>query len=73
MDEEIKKLHRISDTPEERLLESSGDPIGDRIVGILLGFAEDLRERDDWIDLITTRRAREEIKQLLKDHKEGKI
>lgn len=59
--------------PEDRMRELSGDPLYDRIVGILIGFAEVLQKRDNWIDVITTRRAREEINQLLKDHKGGKL
>lgn len=59
--------------PEDRLRELSNDPLRDRIVGILVGFAEILRERDMWIDILTIRRAEKEIKELLGDHKGGKI
>lgn len=73
MDDELKKKWEVSDNPEKRIKESTGDALEDRIAGILVGFAQKLRERDNWIDIITTRRARVEIHQLLKDHKDGKI
>ena len=59
--------------PEERIKESSGSLLDDRIIGILIGFHRTCVERDLWIDIITIREAREEIKQLLEDYKAGKL
>ena len=59
--------------PEERLGGASGDPLYDRVAGILVGFKYALEERGGWMDIITTRTARKEIKQLLKDYKAGNI
>jgi hypothetical protein len=70
---ELKKSYGVKDSPEERLSELSGNLLDDRISGILVGFADKLKERKGWIDIITVRAAKEEIKQLLKDYKKGKI
>jgi len=61
------------DNPEHRLRESFGDPMTDKIMGILIGFKEKLVEREMWMDIITTRTAEREILQLLEDYKDGKI
>jgi len=73
MDSELKKIYEISDTPEERFDGTTGNLLEDRITGILIGFAQKVKERDGWVDIITTRRARVEIYNLLKDYKKGKI
>lgn len=70
---ELKKSYGVKDSPEERLSELSGNLLDDRISGILVGFADKLKERKGWIDIITVRTAKKEIKQLLKDYKKGKI
>ncbi|MCP4373523.1 MAG: hypothetical protein GY797_36280 [Deltaproteobacteria bacterium] len=61
------------DNPESRLRESYGDPLTDKIIGILIGFKDKLEEREMWLDIITTRQAEREIRQLLKDQKDGKF
>ena len=53
--------------PELRIRETSGDPLYDRIVGILIGYSRIYDMRDGWIDIITTRDAEKEIKQLILD------
>ena len=61
------------DEPEKRVAESFGDPLTDKIIGILIGFKAKLEERDMWMDIITTRQAEREIRQLLKEYKDGKL
>lgn len=54
--------------PRERIRELSGNYTNDVITGILVGFAHTLKERDNWIDIITVREASDEIKALIKHH-----
>lgn len=59
--------------PENRIKGTYGDPLTDKIIGILLGFKETLIKRDLWMDIITIREAKEEIQQLIKEQiKESK-
>ncbi len=51
--------------PRSRLREQSGNFLNDTIDGILIGFAEVLHKRGDHIDIITTRKANAEIRDLI--------
>lgn len=63
--EEYKLVLEIK--PEDRIIEKSNDPISDKIIGILIGYSKSYDMRDGWIDIITTRDAEREIKQLIID------
>lgn len=56
------------DDPRDRVRELSGNYVDDMITGILIGFSNTLKERDHWIDIITIREAKKEIKALIKEH-----
>lgn len=76
VDESTKTQLGMLNRPEERTCgfhEDQAIDINQRIAGILVGFAHKMKERGDWIDIITTRTAIAEIKKLMKDHKENMI
>ncbi len=62
--EQYKEI--ISMNPEDRTADF-GDPVTNKIVGILIAFSKQYDMRDGWIDIITTRDAEREIKQLISD------
>lgn len=56
----------ISLPPEDRVADH-GDPVTNKIMGILVSYGHIYSLRDSWVDIITTRDAEREIKQLIKD------
>jgi hypothetical protein len=51
----------------------SGNPVRDRIRGVLLGFLQAYTIRDGWVDLITMRRAIREFESMLVAYKAGEL
>ena len=55
-------------TPEERVIDT-GNPLKNRIYGILVGFGQRFQDAKGWIDEDTMMDAEKEIMDLLKDVK----
>lgn len=62
--EEYKKI--MSMKPEERTSDF-GNEVTNKIIGILIAYSKNYDIRDGWIDIMTTRDAEKEIKQLIVD------
>lgn len=62
-----KEYNRIMSMKPEKRTANFGDDVTNRIIGILIGFSKKYEMRDGWIDIITTREAEKEIKQLIVD------
>jgi len=62
--EEYAKIKAMK--PEDRTADF-GDKVTNRIMGILIAYSKVYDMRDGWIDILTTRDAEKEIKQLIKD------
>ena len=56
----------------KRIRASYGDALTDDILNMLVGFSYALKERDGYVDIITTRRAERETRAIIKAYKEGK-
>ena len=52
--------------PENRTSDF-GDPVTNKIMGILIAYSKIYDKRDGWIDILTTRDAEKEIRQLIVD------
>jgi hypothetical protein len=64
-EEEYQELKKFK--PYERTRATDDPDINDKINGILILFARRYVMREGWIDLITTRDAAKEIKELIKE------
>lgn len=60
--EEYKEIINLS--PEDRVRKCD-NTLEDKIVGILIAFSKIYDMRDGWIDIITTKDAKREIKELI--------
>jgi hypothetical protein len=56
----------INMNPKDRTADF-GDAVTNRIIGILIAYSKIYDMRGGWIDIITTRDAEKEIKQLISD------
>ena len=64
-----KKLDKVLRQPPEKRGKNTGDPLYDKILGILVGFSIVYDSRDKHIDIITVNQAELEIKKLIQEEK----
>lgn len=62
-----QRMKEILKLPPEERVSDFGDELTTKIMGILVGFKYQLEIRDMHMDIITSRQAEKEIKELITD------